>query len=103
MPHLCLCTLLLHVLTAGERLQEPCRERHRTALQELQLSPAQQQRMAAGWKFFQTLLAPLVAERKQLHAQGLQVSVTPGWVVGVAGCPGAISRDTHTHTHTHTW
>jgi hypothetical protein len=62
------------VLTAGERIQEPCSERHRAALQELQLTPAQQQRMAAGWKFFQTLLAPLVAERQQLHAQGLQVS-----------------------------
>jgi hypothetical protein len=57
---------------AGERLQEPCRERHRAALQELQLTPAQLQRMAAGWKFFQQLLAPIVAERKQLHSQGLQ-------------------------------
>jgi hypothetical protein len=57
----------------GERLQEPCRERHRAALQELQLTPAQLQRMAAGWKFFQPLMAPIISERKQLHAEGVQV------------------------------
>jgi hypothetical protein len=61
----------------GEKLAAPCTQRHRAALQELQLSPAQLKRMAAGHTFFQSLLLPLVAERKRLHAQGLGATTQP--------------------------
>jgi hypothetical protein len=66
-------------------------QRHRAALQEVQLSPAQLQRMAAGHTFFQGLLLPLVAERKRLHAHGLAATPShePGPAAAVAAAAAA--------------
>lgn len=69
---MCVCTF-----PAGERIQEPCKERHRAALQELQLTQSQLQRISTGFKFFQQLLAPILAERKVLQAKGIVLPAAP--------------------------
>jgi len=57
----------------GERIQEPCKERHKAAIRALQLSPAQQQRLAVGWGLFEHLLAPIISERSKIQSQGVRI------------------------------
>jgi len=65
--------LVLNNRLTGERIQEPCKERHKAAIRALQLSPAQQQRLAVGWGLFQRLLDPVIKQRQQLQSEGLKI------------------------------